>query len=343
MNAPFFNVEHNGPAALTFTLLRLLADGEFHSGETLARQLGISRASVSNALAHAVSVGLELYSVRGRGYCLAKPFQWLDGVAIAKHLGTAAGHFQIEILDSAESSNSLLMKRVEQGAKTGSVLAVEWQNRGRGRMGRRWHSGLGSALTFSLLWRFECGLSKLPGLSLAIGVALIRAFHALGITDVSLKWPNDLLGPAGKLGGILVETQGDMLGPSVVVIGIGLNLISQEAALQHIDQPVSCLADVAPEMPERNRLLATILYELHLALSNFAQSGFAPLRLEWESHHSAQGQKVHLLHPNGTNIWGVARGVADDGSLILETAQGTRLFNAGEVSLRMQQNQNASD
>jgi BirA family biotin operon repressor/biotin-[acetyl-CoA-carboxylase] ligase len=258
-------------------------------------------------------------------------------------LGSAGKHFQIEILDYAASSNTLLMQRAAQGAPGGSVLAVEWQSGGRGRMGRSWHSGLGNALTFSLLWRFECGLAKLPGLSLAIGVALIRALHALGIRGASLKWPNDLLGPTGKLGGILVEAQGDMLGPSAVVTGIGLNLVSQKQVLRHIDQRVSCLADVAPEMPERNRLLAAILCELHQVLDKFALSGFAPLRLEWERHHSAQSQKVQLLHPDGTHITGTARGVADDGSLMLETPQGMRLFNAGETSLRSFQTQNAAD
>ncbi len=334
MNAPFDNIQQDEPPALTFTLLRLLADGDFHSGEALAQQLGISRSSVNNALANTSRYGLELYSVRGRGYCLAHPLQWLDVAVIGSHLGPANKHFQIEIMDCAASSNTVLMQRAAQGAPSGKVLAVEWQSGGRGRMGRTWHSALGTALTFSLLWRFECGLAKLPGLSLAIGVALIRALHELGVKGVSLKWPNDLLGPTGKLGGILVEAQGDMLGPSAVVAGIGLNLALQEQVLQRVNQPVNCLADVALEIPERNRLLAAILLELHQVLGKFALSGFAPLRLEWERYHSAQGQKVQMLHPNGDHVEGIARGVTDDGSLILETAQGRHLFNAGEISLR---------
>jgi len=325
------------PGALTFTLLRLLADGEFHSGERLARQLGISRASVNNALRGLENYGLELYSVRGRGYCLPNPPQWLEVKRIADYLGERRRNFHIEILDSATSSNTLLLQRARAdtaGTPSGSVLAVEWQSGGRGRLGRTWYSGLGNALTFSLLWRFDCGLSALSGLSLAAGVALIRALHALGITGAQLKWPNDVLGKNGKLAGILIETQGDMLGPSTVVIGIGLNLALSQKVLRQVDQPASSLVEMAGAMPQRNHLLATILLELDKVLREFAAQGFAALRAEWQRYHGMQNQPVQLSLPDGNRVDGIVRGVADDGALMLETQQGIRRFNIGEVSLR---------
>lgn len=322
------------PKPLTFTLLRLLADGEFHSGEALARQLGISRASVSNALRGVGDYGLMLYSIRGRGYCLSSSPQWLNPARITSHLGKLHKKFQIEVLDSAASSNALLLQRAAQGASGGSVLALEWQSGGRGRLGRTWHSGLGNALTFSLLWRFACGLSALSGLSLAVGVAVMRALHELGVSGVSLKWPNDVLGKNGKLAGILIEAQGDMLGPSAVVIGIGLNLFLPQTLLRQINQPVTSLADMTEAMPERNHLLAVLLRELHGVLEEFAAHGFAALREEWESYHGLQNHPVKMLMPDGSGVTGVARGVDEDGMLLLETAQGVRRFNAGEVSLR---------
>jgi len=330
------------PGALTFTLLRLLADGEFHSGEVLARQLGISRASVSNALRGVESYGLKLYSVRGRGYCLSHPPQWLDTRRIYAHMGERGKNFQIEILDKASSSNTLLLQRAKPdaangGAPGGSVLAVEWQSGGRGRLGRSWLSGLGNALTLSLLWRFDCGLSALSGLSLAAGVALIRALRVLGIEGAQLKWPNDVLGGKGKLAGILIEAQGDMLGPSAVVIGIGLNLSLQQQVMRQIDQPVTSLADMlaeASEVPERNHLLAVILLELDGVLREFAAQGFAALREEWQNYHVFQSQPVQVLLPGGSRVDGIVRGVADDGALELETMREIRRFNVGEVSLR---------
>lgn len=328
------------PKPLTFALLRLLADGEFHSGEVLAQRLGVSRASVNNALHGIEQYGLSLYSVRGRGYRLSQAPQWLDAAKVGAYLAAEAGDFQLEFLDSASSSNTLLLQRAAQGAPNGSVLAVEWQSGGRGRLGRPWHSGLGNALTFSLLWRFDCGLAGLSGLSLATGVALIRALQALGVNGAGLKWPNDVLGAGGKIAGILIEAQGEMLGPSAVVIGIGINLTLPQQVRQRIDQPVSDLSQLTAALPHRNLLLATVLRELAGVLREFAAEGFASLREEWENYHLYQNQAVQLSLPDGKIIQCTVRGVNKDGALVVEiesAASGqpeTRIFHAGEISLR---------
>ena len=257
-------------------------------------------------------------------------------------MGEQAKDFRIKILDTAISSNTLLMQQAKlennnEITPSGSVLAVEWQSGGRGRLGRSWHSGLGSALTFSMLWRFNFGLSALSGLSLAVGVGMLRALHVLGIEGIKLKWPNDLLGENGKLAGILIEAQGDMLGPCAVVIGIGLNLFLQESVLNRIDQQVTSLADVlgdARVVPERNHLLAVILLELDMVLREFAEHGFSALRDEWQSYHCFQNCPVQMLLPDGSHVFGIVRGAANDGALELETTQTLRRFNVGEVSLR---------
>jgi BirA family biotin operon repressor/biotin-[acetyl-CoA-carboxylase] ligase len=321
------------PKQLTFSLLRLLSDGEFHSGEMLAQQLGVSRATVSNALKYVEQYGLTLFSVKGRGYRLINAPQWLEENKIKAGLITP-DIFRIELADTAASSNSILMKQAALGAASGSVLAVEWQSAGRGRLGRAWHSGLGNSLTFSVLWRFASGLSALSGLSLAVGIAMMRALHKLEVTGVGLKWPNDLLSNQGKIAGILIEAQGDMLGPSFVVIGIGLNLRLPQAAVQRIDQPVSDLAHAMAELPERNQLFAALLQALADILNDFARQGFASLRTEWESYHIYQNRRVKMLLPDGGEVFGIVRGVTDEGALRVETPQGLQIFNAGEISLR---------
>ncbi len=322
------------PRQLTFALLRRLADGEFHSGEVLAEQFGVTRATVNNALRDAGSYGLTLYSVRGRGYRLARTLQWLDVEAISSGLGAERDAVRVETLDHAASSNAVLLQRVSQGAASGTALAVEWQSAGRGRLGRTWHSGLGDALTFSLLWRFECGLAGLSGLSLAVGVAMMRALAQLGIAEAGLKWPNDVILNKGKLAGILIEAQGDMLGPSAVVIGVGLNLVVPDALRGRIDQAVSDLASLDMPMPERNLVLALSLKNLAAVLRDFAERGFAPLRAEWESYHVFQRRPVKLSLPDGSLVIGLVMGVTDEGALRLETEQGEKIFHVGEISLR---------
>jgi BirA family biotin operon repressor/biotin-[acetyl-CoA-carboxylase] ligase len=315
----------------TWKLLELLADGGFHSGEVLAQQLGISRASVFNALSDAAECGVELQRIRGRGYRLARPWERLDRDEISRWLGADAAPFDIEIMAQAASSNALLLQRAAANAASGSVLAAELQTAGRGRLGRTWHSGLGNALTFSLLWRFGCGLNALSGLSLAVGVAIVRALNGLGAQGVRLKWPNDVLTEQGKLAGVLIEAQGDMLGPSAVVIGIGLNCILPTQIERRIDQPAGALEEACRDLPPRNRLLAELLRELAAALRQFEQGGFASMRGEWERYHAYQDRPVRLRLPDGRTVEGIARGASDSGELCVETAQGLHRFNSGEV------------
>lgn len=318
-------------SARTWQLLDLLADGEFHSGEMLAKQLGVSRASVFNALDGVAGMGVLLQRVRGRGYRLARPWQRLERGEVARWLGEDAGQFDIEILPEASSSNTLLLRRAAAEAASGSVLAVELQTAGRGRMGRTWHAGLGTALTFSLLWRFDCGLNALSGLSLAAGIAQMRVLKNLDAQGVQLKWPNDVVTAHGKLAGVLVEAQGDMLGPSAVVIGIGLNYTLPVSLVRQIGQPACALDEICTVMPTRNQLLALLLLELARVLRQFAHGGFAPFREEWLQYHAYQDKPVSLKMPDGITVSGIARGVNDSGELLLETAMGIRNFNSGEI------------
>ncbi len=326
------------PNDTTWKLLALMADGKFHSGEILARQLGMSRASVFNLLTIAADHGVDLHRVRGRGYRLACPWQPLDAREVAACLGDYAGQFDIEIVEQAPSSNSSLMQRCKAGAEidnlqSGKVLAVELQTGGRGRLGRTWYSGLGNSLTFSVLWKFPCGLNSLSGLSLAVGVSQVRALKRLRAQDVYLKWPNDLLTKRGKLGGILVEAQGDVLGPSTVVIGVGINCSVPAGLHARIDQAACGLDEVCAELPNRNLLLAELLIDLADALHDFERGGLALLRDEWERYHLHQNCDVNLNLPNGEIASGIARGINDMGELCLENRHGIRCFNSGEIGI----------
>jgi len=319
---------------LSFTVLRALADGGFHSGETLARALDVSRGSVWNAVRALEASGVDIYRVRSRGYRLAQPISLLDAGRIAAHAGDAASRLHIEVIDAADSTNTLLMQRASAGAPSGTVIAAEWQASGRGRMGREWHAEIGSALTFSLLRRFAQGAAALAGLSLATGVALVRALEALGARGVQLKWPNDVLWRDAKLAGMLLEMQGDALGPSAVVIGIGVNVRLSDAARARIDQPAADLETACGSAVDRSAALGAILAELARTLDTFETAGFPALRAEWERYHAYQGRRVAVKLPGGRTDEGVARGVGEDGALLFETGNAVRRLHSGEVTLR---------
>ena len=164
-------------------------------------------------------------------------------------------------------------------------------------------------------------------------MAILRALRQFDIAQAELKWPNDILTERGKLGGVLIEAQGDMYGPSAVVIGIGLNCTLPSGIEQAISQPATALDQLSAVPPTRNQLLAAVLQELARVLDEFSTSGFAALRSEWERYHAQQNLPVQLHMPDGSCIRGIARGVSDGGELRLETAQGIRQFNSGEVGV----------
>lgn len=315
-------------------MLRQLSSDAFRSGEEIARELDISRASVWQALQDVDRHGIKLFRLPGRGYRLAEPLHWLDVEVIQAALGDKASLIDLEVVETAVSSNSILMHKAALGAEHGSCLAVELQTGGRGRRGRAWHASLGGSLTFSLLWRFNQGASYLSGLSLAVGVALMRALHQAGISSARLKWPNDVLHENRKLAGILIELQGDMLGPSAAVIGIGLNVKLSDQARENIDQAAIDLASLAADLPSRNQLLALILDHLSDVLQQFETQGFVALREEWSRHHAYHQQPVRMLMPDGSTHHGIVSGVADDGALLVRDQDGERRFTSGEVSMR---------
>lgn len=319
---------------LTFPILRLLTDGKFHSGEAIAQHFNVSRATIWNALKDAEALGIEVFSVRGRGYKLPQAVTLLDESAVFNAMGEIQSFLKLEIHDHLESTNSYLMQKLSNGQTHASCVAANLQTKGRGRRGRHWQAGLGASLTFSLLWRFQCGASALSGLSLAVGVALMRTLHSFGITQAKLKWPNDVLINREKLAGILIELQGDMDGPSNAVIGVGINLNLPSSIKQQIDQPTTDLASVTTQAIDPNELLGTLLTHLAHVLRDFEQNGFDDLRDEWTQHHTYHQQQVRMLMPDGREVIGIVQGIAEDGVLLVETDNGLQRFTSGEISLR---------
>jgi BirA family biotin operon repressor/biotin-[acetyl-CoA-carboxylase] ligase len=257
----------------------------------------------------------------------------IDPVLLKARLGPLAGRFDVDALDECDSTSSELMRRADHGAPVGTVIVADCQMAGRGRRGRSWLSSPEASLTFSLLWRFPGGATRLSGLSLAVGVALARALEKLGATGVRLKWPNDVLleveGGFAKLAGILIELSSDRRGVQTI-IGIGLNLYAPPAG--ELPQPATGLVS-AGVAADRHEILAAILTELADVLDAFGAVGFSGLRAAWESYHAWQGMPVQILG-DALTLSGRCQGVDEDGSLLLETEGGLERIVSGDVSLR---------
>lgn len=319
--------------AAKIKLLNILSDGRFHSGEALGQVLGVSRTMVWKHIQALQQLGVDCYSVNGKGYRLAKPVELLEHDAIVSVMAelSRAQLTELELHPEIHSTNRYLMERLGM-LGCGHACMAERQTAGRGRRGREWISPFARNIYLSLYWRFDMSPALLSGLSLAVGVAVMRALRQLGIDDANLKWPNDVLWRGRKLAGILLEMSGESGGPSHVVIGIGMN-VNMESADAAIDQPWVALNQIVTPPPSRNRVAGILLHHLLECIQAFETAGLEPFLQEWQQADAYAGQEV-AIHFGENSIIGHARGIDASGAIIVEVDGVLRRFHSGEVSLR---------
>jgi len=316
-------------------VLRLLSNQHFVSGQALAQQLGCSRANIHNLMGRVADWGVTVHAVQGRGYRLAEPLDWLDSSRLQTLLGPAG--VAVELHEQLPSTNAYLLDAARIGAAHQTVVFTEVQTAGRGRRGRTWLAPAGKSLAFSMLWRSGRTVAELSGLSLAVGVMLVDAFRQAGVAQAQVKWPNDILVSGAKLAGILIELAGDMLGPSVAVIGVGVNVGGarevQGMLEKDLNQPVTDIASHGSTVT-RTDLAVSLLKALNSGLARFEITGFAGFLEEWNACHTYHGETVTLLLASGDTATGQVEGVDALGALQLRTPSGVRAYHSGEVSLR---------
>ncbi|MGB3838116.1 MAG: biotin--[acetyl-CoA-carboxylase] ligase [Rhodanobacter sp.] len=319
-------------------LLALLAPGAPLSGAALAERSGVTRAAIWKQVEALRARGVPVQT-RGRaGYCLPWPLQMLDAQRIraalpadvARTLGT------LEVHDELDSTSSELQRRLADAADLCVVLA-ESQSAGRGRRGRDWLSPPGLNIYLSCLKRFGAGFAALSGLSLAIGVIVLRALDELGVAGAGLKWPNDVLASdgSGKLAGILVELSGEFQGPCSAIIGIGLNLRLTPALQGQAGQPATDLASLcAGAPPDRNRVAAALIAALAQGLAEFEREGFHAFAADYARHDLLRGRPLQLSGALGT-FDALGAGIDARGALRVQLPDGSeRRIDSADVTVR---------
>lgn len=322
----------------TADLIAALADGRFHTGDELGQRFGVTRAAIWKAVHKLPDFGLEVHSVRGKGYRLSEPLTLLDAEAIKSNL-SLSNQSRIRVMELVpviDSTNSHALRAARSmalGPGQIYVCMAEMQTAGKGRRGRHWVSPFGHNLYLTVLREFTSGAASLEGLSLVIGIALVNALQEWGFSGLGLKWPNDVLWNERKLAGILIEISGDVAGTCQVVIGLGLNLRLQPEAMQDVEQPWAALAQLGFVQQDRNRLFGRILDRVLTALERFQATGFGAFADDWNRLDISAGRQVELTSASGS-VLGLGLGVDAGGALLLDTSAGVRRFQAGEVSLR---------
>lgn len=313
-------------------LLSALSCGEFQSGQVLAEALGLSRTAVANHIKQLQQLGLDVYKVKGRGYCLAEALTLLDAAKINQL--RQSGNADILVQNITDSTNSQLMQKVQDGlvSHPGYTLVAEAQTAGRGRRGRNWYSPFAASLYFSMYWRLEQGIQAAMGLSLLVAIAIARLLKQWYQIDAKVKWPNDVYVDDKKLCGILVELAGQAHARCDVIIGIGMNICLPKQALDNIDQQYIDLAHASGKVIDRNLLVALLQQQLITLLTEFSENGFAGFAEEFDQYNQYRDKPVRLI--GNEEIKGTCLGVDKQGALLIRTAAGVQSYFGGELSLR---------
>lgn len=313
------------------TLLELLKDGRFHSGQALGAALGISRSAVWKQLQNLeAELGLSIHKVRGRGYQLAAPLTLLDSVEIGRLAPSC--DWPVLVFDSIDSTNAEALRALERLQAAPFLVLAERQTAGRGRRGRKWVSPFAENIYYSLVLRIEGGMRQLEGLSLVVGLAVMQALRELGVKGVGLKWPNDVLVGQKKIAGILLELVGDPADVCHVVLGVGINVNMQMT--DEVDQQWTSMRLESGRVFDRNSLVAGLGVMLQKYLARHQTGGFPAVQAEWEQNHLWQGRAVSLIA--GVNqIDGEVLGIDNQGALRLKVDGVEKVFSGGELSLRL--------
>ncbi|QIX95591.1 bifunctional biotin--[acetyl-CoA-carboxylase] ligase/biotin operon repressor BirA [Cedecea sp. FDAARGOS_727] len=309
------------------TLISILADGEFHSGEQLGEQLGMSRAAINKHVQTLRDWGIDVFTVPGKGYSLPEPIQLLDESFIKSQVAEGT----VAVLPVIDSTNQYLLNRLDT-LQSGDACIAEYQQAGRGRRGRQWFSPFGANLYLSMYWRLEQGPAAAIGLSLVIGIVMAEVLQRLGAEDVRVKWPNDLYLNDRKLAGILVELTGKTGDAAQIVIGAGINLAMRNVAADVINQGWINLQEAGISI-NRNTLAVTLIQELRTALQLFEQESLVPFLPRWEKLDNFINRPVKLIIGE-REVLGISRGINEQGGLLLEQDGIIKAWVGGEISLR---------
>ncbi len=290
--------------------------GHYLSGETISNRLGISRAAVAKQIKILRKQGYTISAVTNRGYCLENEPDLLDIKKLA-----AAGITYRQVVDS---TNAECRQMAENGAPAFSTIVADEQSRGRGRLGRQWHSPPRSGLWFSILLK-PISLTPAETAPITLVTAAIIAGHLNEIhhLPVTVKWPNDLLIRGKKTGGILTELKAEPDRIDYLVIGIGLNINQQ-----HNHFPAELQGQATSLMLEgncwfnRTDLLSELHFKLIRAYRQFLKHGFSDFHNLWLQHSSTIGKSATISWAGGT-VSGKAIDLDKTGSLVLEDNQGT--------------------
>jgi len=315
-----------------YPILKKLADGKKHSVQALIQTFSLTFNELEEILNQLESYGLSLHSVKGDYYQLAESIELLEEKLILAQLSENNRQYlkKVDIFDCIDSTNQYLWQSKIQGFH---ACLAEYQTAGRGRQGKSWISPFAKGLCLSLK-NTDISMSyPLTGLNIALAVTAARLLRNLGISNIGVKWPNDLWVQGRKLAGLLLESRIDK-NIYTIVWGIGINIFPFINEIEKsIDQATIDLSTILGRNVSRNALAGELIESCMQTLINYRQTGLSPFLSDWQAFDLLRGNAV-TLNTGKNLIHGMACGIDESGALLVQTNGQIRPYFYSDISVR---------
>ncbi|MDK9705844.1 MAG: biotin--[acetyl-CoA-carboxylase] ligase [Desulforhopalus sp.] len=233
--------------------------------------------------------------------------------------------YKIHFFDSLPSTNDLAKKYAGQGAPHGTAIIAARQTKGRGRLGKTWHSTPGKGLFCSIIVRPDLAIVDYPKITLTAGLAVAIAVERITGASTQLKWPNDIFINGRKCGGILTESSSlnEPIGTRYAVVGIGLNLNSREDDFpDYLRGTVTSLFLETGICHDVRQVFSAVHAELLVQIETFVRNGFQPVLSLWKLRDFLLGKRMECVSLEGKRISGVSLGPDSEGQLHIKVSDG---------------------
>lgn len=295
--------------------------------------LDVSRTAIWKVMNQLKDEGYVIDAVKNKGYKLIQTPDLVTAEEVDSLLETEwAGH-PVVYEEEQESTNQTAKMLAEQGASHGMLVVAERQVSGRGRRGRPWHSPKGSGIWMSILLRPQIHPMSASMLTLVAAMAVYDAISSR-VEGCAIKWPNDIVINGRKVCGILTEMSSELDNIHYVVIGIGVNVNTDDFP-EDIAAVAASMHVITGEYYKRAEIIADVWKSFEKYYDQFLQTENLSLMVEsYNQRLVNMGRKVYI-EERGSQYEGTACGIDSEGALLVEKTDGTRTaVISGEVSVR---------
>lgn len=307
--------------------------GRYFSGEELAAQLNVTRASIWKAIGRLKEEGYQIEGIQNKGYSLLEESDVLSVDGIRAYLDERYHKYPIHIVKETSSTNQDAKREAALSAVHGSIFIAEKQTAGKGRRGRGFLSLEGKCIYMSIILRPDIRASKAVLITTAASVAVCRAIRKITGKKAEIKWVNDVYCDNKKVCGILTEAVTDCETGSVdsIVLGIGINYnVPEEAVPEELKGIAGSIYNGNCKISRNQMISEVLLHVLDLA-SLLPDGSFIN---EYREYSMVIGEEILIMEYDKTTA-ALAVDIDDEGGLIVKLKDGTmRTLNSGEITIR---------